>query len=347
MSDFLSEAPGDFSVEIELIGARYAYENAGPAVPMTKRQCEARKAFIAQLEENHYAMVWRPCLVCDGKWFAIIALRDRYDLPVPTCICRECGLVQANPRMRPGDYEDFYATLYRDLYVEETLDLPAFFKKQERIGKRIRQYLADDVDWRPPTRILEVGTGAGGTLDYLCRDGARGIGIDFDESYLAFGRKRWLDLRRGAIGELDISVRPDLIVYRHVLEHLDDPVAELKRASALCRRGKGMLYVEVPGVDAISTAPSRVGGDLLKTIQNAHTYYFSRKSLANVLMMGGFRIRRIDEQVRSLSIAYHDKARKTPKFREDWRAVLAGLRAIEERYQAGADTDRETLSRPE
>ncbi|QLC26646.1 class I SAM-dependent methyltransferase [Parasphingopyxis algicola] len=327
MSKCSPPPPSGFTVDVDLIGSRYAHTDAGPVLALTGRQLEARAAFVGKLAEGEYSMVWQACVVCAGTQFVIIAERDRYDLPVQTCICRECGLVQLNPRLRPNDYKDFYATLYRDLYVGRTLDLREFFRKQQRIGARIRRYLGDDVHWGPGTRILEVGTGAGGTLEYLCRDGAIGLGLDLDASYLEYGRQRWLNLRLETIDHLKLSFRPDLVIYRHVLEHLDNPIEELRKIAAICRRGTGMLYVEVPGVDSMSTAPTHVGGDLLKTLQNAHNFYFSRKSLANVLTMSGFGIRRIDDSVRSFSTKRQESI--SPQFKEDWRDIISRLRAIE------------------
>jgi SAM-dependent methyltransferase len=319
-----------YDVSTDLISERYSGTGGPPVLPMSEAQTEARDQLMARIASGRYQEHWAPCGICGGTSFVVIAERDRYNVAVKTCICRGCGLVQTNPRLRPQDYEDLYKTLYRALYTSSEVPLDDFFARQKRIGKRILDYVAGRVDTGPGTRILEVGAGAGGTLEVLCADGATGLGLDLDEAYLDYGRSRWLNLQFGKIDSFALAFRPDFVVYRHVLEHLSDPVGELKTVRDRGRRGHTHLYVEVPGIDGVEDGPTRLKGDFLRTLQSVHINYFSKTALTNVLHLSGYKILKIDNGIRSLALVSGGEKRSL-KATEDWRAVLDRLRRLDDR----------------
>ena len=75
-----------------------------------------------------------------------------------------------------------------------------------------------------------------------------------------------------------LSGQHDLIILRHVLEHIDEPIVELKQLSSHLSEN-GQLFIEVPGV--VQKIPS---------LQNVHYHYFSETTLISVLGQAGFEV---------------------------------------------------------
>jgi SAM-dependent methyltransferase len=92
-------------------------------------------------------------------------------------------------------------------------------------------------------KILEVGCGKGGFLDLIRKRGHDALGIDpAYEGDAPYIYKRHFD---SALG-----IKADVVVLRHVLEHIFNPV-EFLRNIAAANNGKGKIYIEVPCLDWI------------------------------------------------------------------------------------------------
>lgn len=120
--------------------------------------------------------------------------------------------------------------------------------------------------------VTEVGAGDGWFLDRLRAAGARAV-EGFDPKHSAVEAPRANDDRR-------------LLVARHVIEHVPDPVAWLRELRALLPDG-GSMYLEAPAAEAMCEAPGGVG--VLDLIYE-HRSYFSVASLAACAEQAGFAV---------------------------------------------------------
>jgi 2-polyprenyl-3-methyl-5-hydroxy-6-metoxy-1,4-benzoquinol methylase len=262
-------------------------------------QEEALSAHLEKLRSGRYAYESVACAVCGGSECEQLARKDRYGIPLSVCICRACGLIRTEPRLRQQDYDDFYASDYRALYVGKAVADEAFFNDQYAHGLEIvsfvrRAGLAIDRN----LLVVEVGAGAGGILAAFKEQGADVLGCDLGDSYLEFGRQRGLNLVQGSLSQLDTGGRKiGLIIYSHVLEHVLNPRAELALVKDRLA-SDGRVYVEIPSVKNLHKTV--YVGDLLKLLQNAHTYHFSGQSLRNLMAVNGFRCVLGDEFVHAV-----------------------------------------------
>ena len=135
--------------------------------------------------------------------------------------------------------------------------------------------------------VAEVGSGKGEFLTTLC-DRASCTGVGFDPSYAgesdgrANGRVSFVraPLREGT----DLS-DADLLICRHVVEHLDDPVATLASMRTALGDGSASLYVEVPAVEYMLN-----GGSVWDLIY-PHVTYLSAAALGAIVERADFHVR--------------------------------------------------------
>ena len=74
--------------------------------------------------------------------------------------------------MTQKSYNQFYDIEYRKLYVGKEVATKEFFRNQYYRGKRIYQYLENNLKINLTNqKVLEVGIGAGGILQYFKEKG--------------------------------------------------------------------------------------------------------------------------------------------------------------------------------
>jgi SAM-dependent methyltransferase len=137
-------------------------------------------------------------------------------------------------------------------------------------------------------RVLEVGCGDGWFLAELCRaHGCEAIGLDpgCDPAAAPRPERGSLRLVRSGLADApaaELGAPPDLVVCRHVLEHLADPVAALRRMRGWLAPG-GRVYLEVP--EGSRTFLGAGVWDLL----HEHVLYFAAPALRALLCRSGLR----------------------------------------------------------
>lgn len=195
--------------------------------------------------------------------------------------------------MTQEPYNQFYDIEYRKLYVGKEVPTKEFFRNQYYRGKRIYHYLENNLKIDLINRkVLEVGTGAGGILQYFKEKGNEICGCDLDSKYIDFGRKNYnLNLYFGTVNDIDIPWKPDIVIYSHIIEHLLNPIDELIKLKSFIGKNS-YIYIEVPCIRYMKTY---CGGDFLLWIQNAHVYYFTAKTLENLIKKAGCNLFCADE----------------------------------------------------
>lgn len=287
----------DIEFTPSLISPRFAAA-ASPPIPLNEMAAGERLQVLEKMHGGDYRAEARPCRLCDGRTFRVLAEQDRYAFPVRTVICNHCALVQTNPDFRHGDYVDFYRRHYRRLYIADLVGEPGdFFQEEFWRGQQIHDFVRRHARFGRAPFVLEVGCGAGGILHAFRERGFEVMGTDYGAENLAYGRARGIDIREGDLFSLQLDRRPDLILYSHVLEHVYDPNRELARVHELLAPD-GYLYVEVPGVKATRTNVFQ--GDFLQMFHLAHIYNFTLATLSSLLAKNGFALIGGNEEIRSI-----------------------------------------------
>lgn len=144
-------------------------------------------------------------------------------------------------------------------------------------------------------RLLDVGTGDGRFLATAQAAGFEVVGTEVSESGAAYARQRGFEVHLGQVTELDLpNDNFDLVTIWHVLEHVPDPGAVLRKEHALLRPG-GILAVAVPNEEnffvrqrfgkakASPFAPLQFGGEI-------HLSYFRPATLRSAIRAAGFEL---------------------------------------------------------
>ncbi len=145
-------------------------------------------------------------------------------------------------------------------------------------------------------RLLDVGTGDGRFLR-VCRDAGFSVeGTEVSSAGAAYAQRQGFEVKMGQFTAIDLPGSSfDAITIWHVLEHVPDPAAVLRKAHSLLR-ADGVLIVAVPneenffvrrrlGLSETSNpfAPLDFGGEI-------HLTYFRPATLAAALRHAGLEL---------------------------------------------------------
>lgn len=229
------------------------------------------------------------CLACGGRHLDLIA--DLGDMPVRVGVlaenpvlaremvrgrlvlgvCLACGHVQ-NLAFDPT-LVDYDASYDNSLYFS-----PTFRRYADHLARRLVERFG-----LTGGRIVEIGSGSGDFLAALCEAGGN-VGLGFDPSTAVADPAPDVTLVADYYRPDERLDGFDLLVCRHVLEHLDDPYALLASIAAADPNRHGVVYLEVP------SAGFNFGPEGLWDCIYPHVSYFSSDSLQALVTRAGLRV---------------------------------------------------------
>jgi SAM-dependent methyltransferase len=181
----------------------------------------------------------------------------------------------------PSEFEEGYWGVVRDPDGKER-DLA-----QER-GKKVEDLKAEIafINAMPAGRILDVGCGLGHLLSGVDPEWER-HGVEISE----YAAERAATYGTITQGDLRSACYPDahfdVVTLYHVLEHMEDPVAELREIRRVLKPG-GWFVCGTPNFDS---ACARRFGDRFRMLHDkTHISLFSAESLRRVLEDHGFSV---------------------------------------------------------
>jgi SAM-dependent methyltransferase len=312
---------------------RYADDGVA-SLALTVVQRDARNKVAAQILTGEYALATAVCPLCGASEREMLASKDMYGLPMGVALCMPCGLVYTSRRLADAALDAFYRGEYRRLDRGVALPQESFFELELAKGRRIVGFLnAAGACVDGDALVLEVGCGAGGVLAPFADRGHPVLGVDPGREYVEYGaRAHGLDLVEGDVETAAAALRsrattPGLIIYEQVLEHVPDPVAELRRVRGLLAEGN-LLYVGVPGLRNVD---AHYDSDFLRYLQISHLVHFELATLRAMVEPQGFVLLAGDETVRALFAATPLATNAVPRDRRRASRTLEFLCGLERR----------------
>jgi SAM-dependent methyltransferase len=213
---------------------------------------------------------------CNVQWGSRAQAQAATTGPLALTACIDCGHVfnrafdAARLAYAPGYENSQHASSVFRGYAERLVD-----RLVEQYGIRNRD-------------VVDIGCGRGDLLALMCeRGGNRGFGFDpsYAGSTAADGDKPFTIRREYFGAEHAAAIRPSLVSCRHVLEHVEDPVAFLRTLRTTIEAcGDAVLYLEVPSGEELLESQG------LWDYLYEHVSYFTAQSLEAVLNAAGFEV---------------------------------------------------------
>jgi SAM-dependent methyltransferase len=202
--------------------------------------------------------------------------------------CPRCGAGLTLPRVAPAELSELYAGSYAPYAV-------AGGRIQRVISALIQRLQA----WRAlataplaalrglsPGRVLDVGCGRGDLGATLIARGWNVTGIDPSPEACAAAGARGLDARVGTLDDVELERQAfDVATLQHSLEHVPDPVEDLRRVHAALRDG-GLLIIIVPNFG--SWQRKRFGSRWFHLDLPRHRVHFTAAALGHAFRRAGF-----------------------------------------------------------
>lgn len=227
------------------------------------------------------------CKICDAETVVAWSVVGRYSgREFALNRCPNCGFTSVmNPWL---EYEKIYdENYYRGRGADPLVD---YFAEINDPNHTVRRYewsgIVAAVSSLTPvngtTKWLDYGCGLGGLVDYLRRQGfsdATGFEQGWTVSHLAARAVPFITVAQ----EEQHAGAFDVVTAIEVIEHIADPVSELRRMRRLLRRG-GLLFM--------TTGNARPYRDRLPSWRyvrpEIHLSYFEPQTLALALRKAGF-----------------------------------------------------------
>lgn len=136
--------------------------------------------------------------------------------------------------------------------------------------------------------LLDAGSGAGHFLDVATEKGWTAHGSEYDVRMVKACRQRGFRMHQGALDAASFQEGSfDVITSFEVLEHLTDPLGELRNFHRFLRPD-GLLYLTTPNFNSISRAMAGSRWSVVNYPE--HLNYFVPRTLGKALGTTGFRI---------------------------------------------------------
>lgn len=207
--------------------------------------------------------------------------------------CSDCGLIFQNPRETQSVMDSRYAQVKDPVYERETEGRVRTFTK-----------LLDDLQKFTPIdrgRLLDIGCYTGVFLDLARQRGWQTAGVEPSRWAAARAQAKGLTVHSTPFHQLSaLRERFDLVTLWDVIEHLPDPLADLRAAYQLLRPG-GVLGVSTMNAGSFF---AKWAGPQWPWYMHMHLYYFTPGTLARMLQAAGFEILAVERHQRVGSLRY-------------------------------------------
>ncbi|MFL5906588.1 MAG: class I SAM-dependent methyltransferase [Solirubrobacterales bacterium] len=197
--------------------------------------------------------------------------------------CRNCGSAFLGNPDRTGSSTELYDT---GVYAHTGGGRDRVIEPARRLLGRERVRLLGTLP--RGARVIEVGAGRGRLLAALRDRGHDAVGIEPSRTASAMALAGGLPVEAATLEEADFPVgKADLVVFWHVLEHLDRPREALAKARGWVKGG-GRLVVAAPNLASLQ---ARIGGDRwFHQEVPRHLTQFTVTGLKALLQRSGFQL---------------------------------------------------------
>lgn len=208
----------------------------------------------------------KPCIACN---FELKFLGENQGVAIFQCPV--CGLGMTGN----GKHEE-YTAYHRDpVYVKEEKQFRNIFEKRV---DAILQFIKKG-------KALEIGSSTGLFLSLLKKRGWEVQGIEPSKPAAKTAIARGVPTLIATFEKAPLKDKFDVVILNHVLEHMDNPRAVLKKAAGVLNKG-GFILIDVPNFASLAARAGGVGWRYI--LPREHSWHFTPTSLFLLLEKAGF-----------------------------------------------------------
>jgi 2-polyprenyl-3-methyl-5-hydroxy-6-metoxy-1,4-benzoquinol methylase len=208
--------------------------------------------------------------------------------------CCDCGLIYSNPRWDDSELIDSYQAVQDPLYLQERQGRVLTFEAHLRPLERITGQAGG-------RKLLDVGCYIGVFIEIAAQHGWDAWGVEPSAWAAEQARGQGLNVIGGTLEAANLPDESfDVVTMWDVIEHVTDPLAEIRRVHRLLRPG-GLIVIHTMDIDSLF---AHVMGPRWPWLMEMHIYYFSQRTMAAMLDKAGFSVIRSGPQGRYQTLGY-------------------------------------------
>lgn len=219
--------------------------------------------------------------------------------PINISMCDNCGFVFQNPRVSEQDWNDYYETGIYDKFHRprstkgekpvNTTGIITYNRVWGFISLSSNVQQDSTIDFNKTynkIKICEIGAGHGDIITSF--KGGQLFAIEPSEDCQEVLKQKRVTVLGKSINSINdnVNINFDIILMRHVLEHIYYPKKLLDDIVSLMS-DNGILYVAVPNI---------LTPNYLNSFSYPHISYFSKYSLTYLCQRAGFEMCKIQEE---------------------------------------------------
>ncbi|MEI8176363.1 MAG: methyltransferase domain-containing protein [Candidatus Omnitrophota bacterium] len=199
-----------------------------------------------------------------------------FTMPERIVKCLGCGLAYVNPRKEPEEIHQDYREMVDEEYQAE--------EKGRRLSARI--ILKRLRKFKRKGKLLDIGCATGLLLDEAAQQGWDPYGVELSKWSVDYAKTRFgINIYNGALDKAGFKHNFfDAVVLQDSIEHLTDPKQTLMEIRRILKPD-GVLCISTPNIDSFV---SKILRGKWWGINQSHLYYFTQKTLEQMLIAAGF-----------------------------------------------------------
>ena len=224
------------------------------------------------MEDQYH--IW--CLVCNNPKLKDLKLYKHAFLTK----CQNCNFVFSRKIPSQKELKEHYEGYGRNGYLS-----PITIKRYNELLDKFEKF-------KKTGKILDVGCGIGYFLDEAKKRGWKVYGTEYTDEAIKTCKNKGIHMQEGKLNPENYNNQKfDVITSFEVLEHINNPVDEIKIFNNLLRLG-GLVYLTTPNFNSISRY-------YLKSKYNIITYpehlsYYTPQTLKKLFKLSKFKVFKIE-----------------------------------------------------
>jgi len=211
------------------------------------------------------------CLICSSSKLTDLPDYQKDHLSK----CQGCGFVFS--KRIPTEQE----------LVEEYYKYERGFELSPITIKRYNELLDGFETYRQQNNILDVGAGDGHFIEVARKRGWNTYATEFDDKAVDVMKAKGINVVKGGLDIANYEAGMfDVIFWAEVIEHINNPIEELKKFNYLLRKN-GIVYVTTPNFNALSH--KYLGSKWTIFNYPEHLCYYTPKTIKSLFKNNGFK----------------------------------------------------------